>query len=144
MASHTSETGLTHLFRFLVAYRMLVYLGGLVAIGVPLFLVRAFGIEVSQGARTAIVLVSLAVMVVTYVGERRVGDDHVDDRTGRSTESYSLRMRLSVALAVLGIAVGVYVAIEVNLVAGLLFVLGAYLFGYLGYRSEGTEDADGD
>ncbi|MFC6988990.1 hypothetical protein ACFQJD_10170 [Haloplanus sp. GCM10025708] len=141
MASHTRETGLSHIFRFLVAYRIVIYLGGLVAIGVPLFLARAFDYHVSAGARTAIVLVSLAVMIVTYVGERRVGDDHIDDRTGKSVESYSLRMRLSVGLAVLGIAVGVYVAVEMHLVAGLLFVLGAYLFGYLGYRSEGT---DGD
>jgi hypothetical protein len=143
MASHTRETGLSHLFRFLVAYRMLIYLGGLVAIGIPLFLQRAFSIEVSAGARSAIVLVSLAVMVVTYVGERRVGDDHVDERTGKSTESYSVRMRLSIALAVVGIAVGIYVAMEVNLVGGLVFILGAYLFGYLGYRGEGTVGSDG-
>lgn len=144
MASETSRSpnALAPLFRFLVAYRIVVYLGGLTVIGVPLLLQRAFDVAVPSSARTALVTVSLALMVVTYLAERRVGYGHVDPQTGESKESYSLRLRLSVAVAVVGVAVGIYVALEVNFVAGLLFVAGAYLFGYLGYRGE--LDAEGD
>jgi hypothetical protein len=45
-------------------------------------------------------------------------------------------MRAAVALSILGVAAGIYVALEVNPIAGALFVLGAYLFGYVGYRRE--------
>jgi hypothetical protein len=117
----------------------LVYLGGLIAIGIPLLLQRAYGTELSPGARTAIVVVSLGVMIVTYIGERRVGQDHIDDRTGESTESYSLRLRASIATAVVGLAVGIYVLMEINPFTGALFILGAFLFAYMGYRTEGTD-----
>jgi hypothetical protein len=123
--------------RFLVTYRLLVYLGGLIAIGIPLLLQRAYGTELSPGARTAIVVVSLAVMIVTYVAERRVGQDHIDDHTGEPTESYSLRLRASVATAVVGLAVGIYAIMEIDGITGGLFVLGAFLFAYMGYRTEG-------
>jgi hypothetical protein len=43
-------------------------------------------------------------------------------------------------MAVVGIAIGIYVLMEVNLFAGLLFILGAYLFAYMGYRTEGGND----
>jgi len=127
------------LFRFLVTYRLLVYLGGLIAIGIPLVLQRAYGTELSPGARTAIVVVSLGVMIVTYLAERRVGQNHIDDRTGESTESYSLRLRASVATAVVGLAIGIYVAMEVNVFTGALFIIGAFLFAFMGYRTEGGE-----
>ncbi|WP_248896957.1 hypothetical protein [Haloplanus halobius] len=129
------------LLRYLVSHRLFVYLGGLVVIGIPIILQRAYGTELSPGTRTAIVVVSLLVMIVTYIGERRVGSDHVDERTGESTESYSLRLRVSVATAIVGLAIGIYVAMEVNVFSGFLFILGACLFGYMGYR---TEESDHD
>jgi len=141
MASHqqSGDRAFGTLFRFLVTYRLFVYLGGLVAIGIPLVLQRAYGTELSPGARTAIVVVSLGVMIVTYLAERRVGQDHIDDRTGESTESYSLRLRASVATAVVGLAVGIYVFMEINPFTGALFIIGAFLFAYMGYRKEGTD-----
>lgn len=141
MASETQsgDRAFGTLLRFLVTYRILVYLGGLIAIGIPLVLQRAYGTELSPGARTAIVVVSLALMIVTYIGERRVGQDHIDSRTGESTESYSLRLRASVATAIVGLAIGIYVSMEVNVLTGALFMIGAFLFAYMGYRTEGGE-----
>jgi len=140
MASETRPSGrpFETLLRFLVAYRLFVYLGGLIAIGIPLALQRAFEMELSPGARTAIVVVSLGVMIVTYIGERRVGRDHAEAGTGADdpTESYSLRLRASVATAVLGLAIGIYVFLEVSRTAGVFFILGAVLFAYMGYRTE--------
>ena len=144
MASESRTADLDPLFRLLVAYRSFVYLGGLLVISLPLFLSVAFDVEPPATVRAVVVTVSLAIMVVTYVGERRVGHDHIDPRTGQPTEAYSLRMRVALALAVVGIAVGIYVALEVNSLAGTLFVLGAYLFGYLGYRGETNADDDTD
>jgi len=139
MASEArSSTGLGTLLRLLIAYRMLVYLGGLMAIGAPLALRRVGGVDLSLGARTAIVVVSLGLMILTYIGERRVGHGHLD-RTPGGSESYSRRLRAAIAMAVVGIAIGIYVVMEVNLVAGLLFILGAYLFAYMGYRTEGND-----
>jgi len=144
MASQTqsSDRAFGTLLRFLVTYRLFVYLGGLIAIGIPLLLQRAYGTELSPGARTAIVVVSLGVMIVTYLAERRVGQGHIDSRTGEATESYSLRLRASVATAVVGLAIGIYVVMEVNVLTGSLFILGAFLFAYMGYRTEG-EGRDG-
>jgi len=141
MASETQSRGHAFgtLLRFLVTYRLFVYLGGLIAIGIPLVVQRAYGTELSPGARTAIVVVSLGIMIVTYLAERRVGQGHIDQRTGESKESYSLRLRASVATAVVGIAVGIYVFMEVNPLTGGLFVLGAFLFAYMGYRTEGQD-----
>jgi len=139
MASETQsgDRAFGTLLRFLVTYRLFIYLGGLIAIGIPLLLQRAYGTELSAGARTAIVVVSLGVMILTYVGERRVGRGHLDERTGESTESYTLRLRASIATAVVGLAVGIYVVMEVNRLTGGLFIIGAFLFAYMGYRTEG-------
>ncbi|MFC7173692.1 hypothetical protein ACFQL0_10715 [Haloplanus litoreus] len=78
-------------------------------------------------------------MIVTYIAERRVGQGHIDERTGESTESYSLRLRASVATAVVGLAVGVYAIMEISVFTGALFILGAFLFAYMGYRTEGAD-----
>jgi len=144
MASQTqsSDRPFGTLFRFLVAYRIFVYLGGLIAIGIPLVLQRAYGTELSPGARTAIVVVSLGVMIVTYIAERRVGSSHINQRTGESMESYSLRLRASVATAVVGLAIGIYAVMEINIFTGSLFILGAFFFAYMGYRKE-VEGSDG-
>ncbi|WP_435075918.1 hypothetical protein [Halococcus sp. AFM35] len=128
--TRTESSGLDPLFRLLVTHRLLVYFGGLFVIGLPL-LFRALGIGLSGTARTVLVVVTLAVMVLTYLGERRVGFS--DSRT-ETTQDYPLKMRLVLALALVGIAVGIYVALEVNTLAGLLFIAGAYFFGYMGYR----------
>ena len=150
MASRTSGAngGVDALSRLLVTYRLPIYLGGLVAIGTPLAVASAFDVAVPPAARTAVVVASLGLMVVTYLAERRVG---VPDRAGRHGASgrgregseYSLAARAAVALAVLGVAVGVYLGLERDLLTGLLFVGGAYLFAYLGYRVLGR-DAGGD
>jgi len=144
MASQTQspDRAFGTLFRFLVTYRIFVYLGGLIAIGIPLLLQRAYGTELSPGARTAIVVVSLGVMIVTYIAERRVGSGHIDERTGESTEAYSLRLRASVATAVVGLAVGIYAVMEINVLTGSLFIIGAFFFAYMGYRKE-MEGTDG-
>jgi hypothetical protein len=136
MARTASTRGVDELLRLLVAYRLLVYLGGLIAIGTPLALAVAFGVEVSTEARYAIVTASLGLMVATYVGERRVGLDHVDDRTGEPEESYPLGMRAAVLLAVVGVAVGVYLALRGSPIRGLLFVAGALLFAQFAYSHD--------
>jgi hypothetical protein len=137
--ARTESSGLDPLFRLLVTYRLLIYFGGLFVIGLPL-LFRALGIELSGTARTVLVVVTLSVMVLTYLGERRVG--FPDSRTETTSKEYPLKMRLALALALLGIAVGIYVALEVNTLTGLLFIAGAYLFGYMGYRG-GLDEEDG-
>lgn len=137
--ARTESSGLDALFRLLVAYRLLVYFGGLFVIGLPL-LFGALGIELSGTTRTVLVVITLTVMVLTYLGERRMGVS--DSRTEPTTDEYPLRMRFMVALAVLGIAVGIYVALEVNTFTGLLFITGAYLFGYVGYHSGLNEEEE--
>lgn len=134
----TETSELDALFGVLVAYRLLIYFGGLLVIGSPL-LFGALGIELAGTVRVVLVVVTLAVMILTYVGERRIGFEGA--QAAPAGETYSLRMRLALALAVAGIAIGVYVALEVNTVAGLLFIAGAYFFGYLGYRGGLGEEA---
>ncbi len=135
--TRTESGGLTPLFELLVTYRLLVYFGGLALITLPL-LFEAVGIAVPRTARVVLVGVVLTVMVLTYLGERRVGFSESETRTTGKT--YPLRMRIVFVFALVGIAVGVYVALEVNTLTGLLFIAGAYLFGYMGYRSGSGED----
>ncbi len=149
MASHTSNAtgGVDALSRLLVAYRLPIYLGGLAVIGAPLAVAAAFDVAVPASVRTAVVVASLAVMVATYVAERRVGVESSRGSDagagGDEREEYPLAMRAAVALSVLGLAAGVYVGLERNLASGLVFVVGAYLFAYLGYKVLGREDGTG-
>ncbi|MEF8791495.1 MAG: hypothetical protein V5A61_15320 [Haloarculaceae archaeon] len=141
MAPNTTDTtgdagGLDPLFRFLVAYRLVLYLGGLIAISLPLGLAWLFDVELSAAARTAVVGVSFAVILLTYLAERRVGLDHTDEY-GEPTESYSVRMRATFLLSLLGVAVGVYFLARGRVGAGLLFLGGAFLFAGMAYRREG-------
>jgi len=122
----------------LVAYRLLFYLGGLIAISLPLGLAWLFDIELQSTARTTLVGVSFAVILLTYIAERQVGLDHVDPRTGEATEHYSLRMRVSVAFGILGLAAGFYFVLAARPAIGLLFLVGAVLFFQLATR-ETTE-----
>lgn len=139
---------------FLVTYRMAIYLGGIAVIGLPLVLHSAAGVTLPRSARLAITVAVVGLMTVTYLAERRLGTDVADGASGDVTDgaggdgpdgpaatrsAYSLRTRITVAAAVLGLAAGVYVALEVSLPAGLLFVVGAYLFAYLAYRIDGGE-----
>lgn len=137
MASHTSSAAgrIDAVSRLLVAYRLQIYLGGLLAIGAPVVAASAFGVAVPPAVRTAIVVASLGIMVLTYVAERRVGvAESREGEGGARTEEYPLAVRVAVALSVLGVAAGVYVGLERNLAAGLVFVIGAYLFASLGYK----------
>ncbi|WP_254545021.1 hypothetical protein [Halomarina pelagica] len=122
----------------LVAHRTVVYLGGLAVIALPIALEAAAGITVPRAVRTALVAVTLAVMIVTYLGERRA---RRAARRGETAEpSYPLRTRLAAVLALAGVAAGLYAALEVNPILGLLFVGGALLFGRIAFRD--GEDGD--
>ncbi|MFC7098709.1 hypothetical protein [Halobaculum marinum] len=130
----------------LVAYRLAIYLGGLAVIGLPLALREAVGVTVPPAARTALTVTTIAVMVVTYLFERRLGidGDHAADTGGATAGDggYPLGTRAAIAVAVLGLAAGVYVTLEVSVGAGLLFVGGAYLFAFLAYGRGDAPEAD--
>lgn len=147
MAARTDRTGFDSLFRSLVAYRLFIYVGGLIAISLPRVLRTAAGIELAAPVRTLVVVVSLGVMILTYVGERRVGLDGGSDPTAPRSPSdagseagsgYSRRTRTSLVIGLAGIAIGVYVALEADTLVGVLFVIGGVLFGRSAYRG-GTE-----
>lgn len=140
MASRTDASALGFLLRFLAAYRLLFYLGGLLFMSVPLVAAWVFDFVFPEAARTAIVVVSFGAILLTYVAERRVGLDHVDPVTGSPREGYSRRARVSVVLALAGIAVGVYLVIARNTAMGLLFLVGALLFFQLAYRAEHADE----
>jgi 4-hydroxybenzoate polyprenyltransferase len=142
MASRTDSGGYLPLAGILVTYRLPIYVGGLLVISLPLVLSSAFSVVVPETARTVLVGVTLAVMIATYIAERYVGyDRESESRTGEEDKpTYSLRLRVALALSVVGIAVGIYVALEIAPFTGLLFILGAYLFGYIGYRGEFDEN----
>lgn len=133
------------MLRFLAGHRMAMYLGGLLAILSPTLLERS-GTALSPTARTLVILASLALMLATYVGERRFGKGRaagsgtaadVTNPDTVSSATYSRRTRIIFVLAVAGFAVGVYVAIEVSRLAGIVFVVGAYLFGYFAFEGGG-------
>ena len=144
MSARPTDGGLAFVARFLVAYRLLFYLGGLLAISAPLGLAWVFDLELSPAARTTVVGVSFAVLLGTYLAERRVGLDHVDPATGAPREAYSLRLRASVVLALAGLAVGVFLVLEGRAAMGALFLAGAVLFFQLAYRAERGDDATGE
>lgn len=137
MSFRTEAGGLVPLFRLFVAHRLLVYFGGLFVISLPR-LFRMFDITFPETARVVLIIVSLAVMVLTYIGERRF--EFHDSHTETTTEEYPLKTRLAFAFALVGIGVGIYVALEINTLTGLLFIAGAYLFGYIAYQDRLKED----
>lgn len=144
MSARPSGGGLAFVARFLVAYRLLFYLGGLLAISTPLGLAWVFDIELAPAARTAIVGVSFAVLLATYLAERRVGLNHVDPATGAPREAYSLRLRVSVVLALAGLAIGTFLLLDGRPGPGLLFGAGALLFFQLAYRAERGGEGTGE
>jgi len=117
--------------RLLAVNRYAVYAGGLAAILTPPVLARA-GVTVPEQLRVAIVAGSLAVMTVTYLGERRLrseGGETVAGPDGEPAPDPSLTTQLAVAGALAGIAVGGYLVLRGRLWIGALFVVGAALFG---------------
>lgn len=137
MAACTDRSGLETLVRSLVAHRAVVYGGGLLAIGLPRALRTAAGIEVATPLRTLLVVASLGLMILTYLGERSA--DTEDAEPTASGTGYSRRTRTTVAIGLVGIAIGIYVAIEVDTLVGLLFIGGGLLFGRSAYRGETEE-----
>jgi hypothetical protein len=156
MASRANESGFDSLLRSLVAHRLAVYVGGLAVIALPALLRGALDLDVPATIRTLLVAVALGAMILTYLGERRVADEaaggeqrtrpnaeHRAPEEGTSTaeSGYSRRTRTTVAIGLVGIAIGIYVAIEVDTIIGVLFVVGGLLFGQSAFR-EGSEESD--
>ena len=138
--SRRSDAGpFDFLLGFLAAYRILFYLGGLLFMSVPLVVEWTTDVTVPQPVRNAIVAVSFGLLLLTYLAERRVGLDHVDPATGSPREPYSRRTRVTVVLAIGGIAIGVYLLAIGNVGMGLLFLGGALLFFQLAYRADRTD-----
>jgi hypothetical protein len=109
------------LFAALEPRRYLIYLGGLGAV----ILSRALG---PTWLRTPVFVLALTVMCTTYLAELHDGDEAVETTT------------LVLGLAVVGIAVGAFVASEVNPIAGFLFVAGGILFFRAATRGAPDED----
>lgn len=149
MAARTDRSGLETLVRSLVAHRAVVYGGGLIAIGLPRALRTAAGIEVATPLRTLLVVASLGLMILTYLGERSADTKDAEPTASGATPAatsetesgtgYSRRTRTTVAIGLVGIAIGIYVAIEVDTLVGLLFIGGGLLFGRSAYRGETEE-----
>lgn len=170
MASQTETSAFDGLLRWLAAYRLVVYVGGLLAIASPRFLRTTADVTVGPTLRTVIVVTSLVLMILTYLGERRGknttsrrGDSGTDrarfERTtadaasepdtepsnaeeSGGTAQYSRRTRAVFAAGVVGVVFGIYVALEASLPAGLLFVFGAILFVQSAYRRERGGEAE--
>lgn len=128
------------ILRFLAAYRLLFYLGGLVVMSLPLVVEWTSDVAVPASVRNTVVGVSFAAILLTYLAERRVGLDHVDPATGAPREGYSRQTRVSIVLAIAGIAAGVYLVLSRNAAMGLLFLAGALLFFQLAYRADGPDE----
>lgn len=158
MTPHTESSGFGNFLRWLAAHRLAIYAAGLLAIATPRLLRATADIGLGPTLRTAIVVVSLGVMILTYIGEQRNPDPAAsqDDPSGTGSEPdratataeasgerprYSRRTRAIFAAGIIGVVSGIYVALEVSVPAGLLFVFGAILFVQSAYRRErdGTE-----
>jgi hypothetical protein len=122
--------------QFLAAHRLSIYLGGLIAILLPRILRTVLGVTLAPVTRTVIVFGSLLLVVVTYLAERQVRQ--ADGET-IATESYSRQTRVLVGLAVVGLALGFYLALEGRPLIGLLFLGGAMLFLRIAYTEPGGE-----
>jgi hypothetical protein len=116
----------------------------MVVISLPLLVATEFGIELSQATRVAIVVPTLALMSVAYLGERRldVGPDDTAD-SAAATPGYSLGSRLSIAAAVVGFAIGVYMSLTGDPRAGAVYLFGSLLYGYREYRKQSIAENDG-
>ncbi|MFB6234538.1 MAG: hypothetical protein ABEH81_02955 [Halopenitus sp.] len=156
------------LAKMLVTYRMTIYLGGIAILGIPLVLHSVAGVTVSTSVRAALTVSVVGLMVATYVAELRVDEDDnesaadnaiegsgtkdtdatasTDSSTERAADvggGYPLRTRASVALAAVGVAIGVYLGLERSILEGIVFVAGAYFFAYLAYEGDGENENGG-
>lgn len=133
-----------NLVRRLAVHRYAVYGAGLAVIIAPAVLANA-GVAVPEWFRGAVVAIALAVMTVTYLGERRLrreNDGAVPAGPAETAPQPSLTTRLTVVGALAGLAFGGYLAIRGRLWFGVLFIVGAALFGYNAIaRSAGGEPA---
>jgi hypothetical protein len=136
MSSHTDRSEHWPLAVILVAYRLPIYIGGLLVISIPLILSSAFSVVIPATARTVLVVVTLTVMIATYIAERYVGYDSENELQTDEESTYSMRLRVALAFSIIGIAAGIYIALEIAPFTGMMFIVGAYLFGYFGYRGE--------
>ncbi|MFB6117908.1 hypothetical protein [Halosegnis sp.] len=116
-----------NLVRTLAVNRYAVYVGGLAVIIAPAVLASA-GVPVPRPVRLAVVAVALSVMTVTYLGERRLRREPTGPAETMADRP-TLGTRLAVAGALAGLAAGGYLALRGRLWVGVLFVLGAGLFG---------------
>ena len=125
----------TYLLGLLVRYRIPIYFGGLFILGLPLLL-QALEIGTSGTTRTLLVILVLSVMVLTYLAERRLGIDTPQSNQSQpdsATETYSFKARALFVVAILGLGAGLYVALQVDLLFGIVIAIGAYLLGYVTY-----------
>ncbi|ESS11159.1 MAG: hypothetical protein A07HR60_01875 [uncultured archaeon A07HR60] len=128
------------LVRTLVDHQNAIYVGGLLVITAPRALEES-GIVIPQQARTAIVAGVLAVMIGTYLGERRIGGGaSAGTDTDTATATPDTVTQLSVAATLSGIAVGGYLVLQGQLWIGGLFAVGAIAFA----RMAIARAADGD
>jgi hypothetical protein len=121
----------------LVAYRLVVYVGGLLVI-VALSVATQTGVAPSADVRTTLFVVVMGLMIATYVGERLLAGRESAPESGDRT-AYSWRTRFAALMTVTGVAVGLYVLLAVDLVLGLLFVGGALLFARVAFGGEVVE-----
>lgn len=140
--------------RALATRRLFAYAAGLAIVTFPRAL-ASLGYSVPSALRTACLVLGLGLMVVTYASELWVGrseESAAEDRaaegraaeperrdvapsdTARGEPTYSRRDRIVISLSALGVAAGVYIALNIDQVTGLLFILGAFLFGQYGFR----------
>lgn len=144
------------LAKMLVTYRMTIYLGGIAILGIPLVLHSVAGVTVSTSGRAALTVSVVGLMVATYVAELRVDEEDDESSASNVTDEetstdraadvgggYPLRTRASVALAAVGVAIGVYLGLERSILEGLVFVAGAYFFAYLAYEGDGENENGG-
>lgn len=134
--------------RVLSTYSLPIYAVGLAVIVLSRVVEGADKIPFPRQLRQIVVAVTLAVMVVTYLAERRYARGRDGDGPGAGSDEeeapeYSLYARAAMAAAAVGVAIGIYVGIALErLFVGALFILGAYLFVHMAYRHEGKRGED--
>lgn len=142
MATQSTDGWISNLLQFFAAYSDVIYIAGVLVISIPVVLAWVFEIFVSSTVRFMVVGASLSVMILAYIGERRARFPDAEKSLDERKREYSTRTRLLVAGAVLGLGLGIYSAIEINLLVGGVFFIGAYLFTRLAFNS--TEDTQGE
>jgi hypothetical protein len=134
------------ILRMLAAHRLLIYISGLALISVPTISRVVFRNEFPGAVRTAIVVVGFAGMVLTYIGEQRI--TNVDSitpvgertqerlRSGPTDSVYSRQARMTFAIGIVCVVIGVYAVFEVSPLIGVLFIVGGLLVSQITYYSK--------